>query len=173
MSFDYETVSLVRPGTDSMKSAKVRGVRRGPFENAILNKVQRDKQASVRRVVRLLALAHRIDALIRTGEVKDMADAARRLGMTRARMTQIAKLMLLAPEIQEALLTPGCRVTERKLRPIVAEPLWTRQIELWNEVKHERDTVLPDQDGTRILRRHDARAGQGTGEAERATGEAG
>ena len=146
------------------------------FQKRRRHRTQRQQEPTVGRVprvTRMLALAHKIDGMIRCGEIRDWAEAARLTGVTRARMTQIANLMLLPPEIQEALLLPGCRSTERILRPIVAEPLWTRQIELWNEVNHERDTVLPDQDGPRILRRHDARAGQGTGEAERAAGPVG
>jgi hypothetical protein len=42
-------------------------------------------------------LAHRIDAMVRTGEFRDYADAARALGLTRARITQITNLLLLAP----------------------------------------------------------------------------
>ena len=56
------------------------------------------------RATRMLALAHKIDGMIRTGELRDLADAARAIGVTRARMTQIANLLLLAPEIQEAIL---------------------------------------------------------------------
>jgi len=44
----------------------------------------------VPRVARLLALAHRIDEMIRSGELKNWAEAARLIGVTRARMTQIA-----------------------------------------------------------------------------------
>ena len=94
----------------------------------------------VPRVARTLALAHRIDAKIRTGEFLGLADAARAIGVTRARMTQIMKLLLLAAEIQEAILDlpPVMNgrdpVSERALRPIVAEPDWTRQRLLWDEV---------------------------------------
>ena len=56
------------------------------------------------RVARTLALAHRIDGMIRAGELRNLADAARAIGVTRARMTQIVNLLLLAPEIQEAIL---------------------------------------------------------------------
>ena len=93
------------------------------------------------RVTQTLALAHRMDAMIRAGELRDLADAARAIGVTRARMTQIASLLLLAPEIQEAILdlppvTNGHDpVSERLLRRIVAEPDWNRQLELWNEVR--------------------------------------
>ena len=91
----------------------------------------------VPRVARLLALAHKIDSMIRADEIPDLATTAELCGVTRARMTQIMNLMLLGPEIQEEILElqPGTRgrdvVTERHLRRIVAEPVWTRQLELW------------------------------------------
>ena len=93
------------------------------------------------RVTRTLALAHKIDGLIRAGELQDLADAARALGLSRARVTQLSALLLLAPEIQQAILdlppVTNSRdpLSERALRLIVAEPDWNRQLELWNEVK--------------------------------------
>ena len=91
----------------------------------------------VPRVARLLALAHRVDGMIRSGELKDWAEAARLIGVTRARMTQIEHLMLLAPEIQYALLhSPSSSksvgpVTERGLRRIVTEVDWREQHSAW------------------------------------------
>ena len=93
------------------------------------------------RVARMLALAHRIDEMIQAGELRDLADAARAIGVTRARMTQIMNLLLLAPKIQEAILdlppvTSGRDpVSERTLRGIVAEPDWDEQRALWSEVQ--------------------------------------
>ena len=93
----------------------------------------------VLRVVRMLALAHKIDTMIKAGEVRDLAEAARAIGVTRARVTQIANLLLLAPEIQEAILglppvTSGRDpISERALRRIVAEPEWNRQRVLWSD----------------------------------------
>ena len=92
------------------------------------------------RVTRMLALAHKIDRMVHSGECRDYAYAAQTLGLTRARITQITNLTLLAPAIQEAILdlppvTSGRDpVSERQLRPIVAEPEWNRQIELWREI---------------------------------------
>jgi hypothetical protein len=90
-------------------------------------------------VARQLALAHEIERRIRAGELDDLAQAARVFGLTRARVTQITNLLLLAPAIQEAILAmPPIghgrdTITERTLRTIVAEPVWERQIQLWNE----------------------------------------
>ena len=91
----------------------------------------------VPRVTRLLALAHRIDWMVLSGEIADYAEAARRLGFTRARVTQITNMLLLAPEIQEEILcmpptTVGRDpVTERQLRPMTAEMDWDRQVSIW------------------------------------------
>src|SRR5713101_1014372 len=92
--------------------------------------------ARVPRVARLLALAHRIDGMIRLGELRDWAEAARLIGVTRARMTQIANLLLLAPGIQEALLDsrqvrggPNL-LSERELRKILKVANWAAQRKL-------------------------------------------
>ncbi len=58
----------------------------------------------VPRISRLMALALRFDRLIKEGEIEDQADLARLGGVSRARVTQIMNLLLLAPDIQEALL---------------------------------------------------------------------
>lgn len=95
--------------------------------------------ARVPRVARHLAFAHEIERRIRAGELDDLAHAARVFGLTRARVTQIVSLTLLAPTIQEAILalppvTRGRdRITERTLRVIVAKPVWDRQMGLWRE----------------------------------------
>lgn len=51
------------------------------------------------RVAVTLALAHTIQRAIDSGEIRDQAEAARRLGLTRARLTQILDLTLLAPDV--------------------------------------------------------------------------
>ena len=95
----------------------------------------------VPRVARHLALAHEIERRVRAGELDDLAHAARVFGLTRARVTQIASLTLLAPEIQaEILAMPPVTVgrdpiTERTLRPIVAEPVWERQVGIWRSLR--------------------------------------
>ena len=95
----------------------------------------------VPRVARLLALAHRIDAMVATGELRDLAHAAAMCGVTRPRMTQIASLTLLAPAIQLQILDlpPVAKgrdpITERNLRPITAEPRWEEQIRMWQELE--------------------------------------
>ncbi|MEZ6152331.1 MAG: hypothetical protein R3C09_19700 [Pirellulaceae bacterium] len=76
------------------------------------------------RVTKLMALAIRLNQLIRDGHVTDQAELARLSHVSRARLTQIMNILQLAPDIQEAVLhlppTENGRdaVTERDLRPI-------------------------------------------------------
>ncbi|ADK85962.1 conserved hypothetical protein [Desulfarculus baarsii DSM 2075] len=101
---------------------------------------QQDQQTSpgrVPRVSRLLALAMRFQDMVDRGEVRDFADLARLGYVTRARITQIMDLTLLAPDIQEEILflpptvAGADRVKERDLRPIAAVALWPRQRKMW------------------------------------------
>lgn len=68
------------------------------------------------RAARMLALAYHIDHLVEVREIKDYAEAARRLGVTRARMTQIVNLLFLPLKIQEEILTGELTTSERALR---------------------------------------------------------
>jgi hypothetical protein len=89
------------------------------------------------RISRLMALAIRLDGLIRSGQVKDKATIARVGRVSRARVTQIMNLLFLAPDIQEQLLTLHPQVTGRApvilrdLVPIGAELDWQKQREMW------------------------------------------
>lgn len=79
-----------------------------------------------------LALAHKMQAMIDVGEVADQAELARVFGFTRARVSQIMDLTLLAPDVQERVLfgeETGCRdvTTERKLRHAVRTTSWADQ----------------------------------------------
>ena len=74
----------------------------------------------------MLALAHHIERLIEAGELSGYAEAAQCLGLTRARLTQVMSLLLLAPNTQERLLLGDLRASERALRAQVKEPAWAR-----------------------------------------------
>ncbi len=99
--------------------------------------VETEPAGQLPRVARVLALAHKIDGMVQRGELRDLADAARTLGLTRARVTQVVSLLLLAPEIQEAVLDLPLvangrdPVSERQLRLIAAEPDWSKQLFMW------------------------------------------
>ena len=72
----------------------------------------------VPRVARLMALALKLDGLIRSGVLRDHAEAARLGRVTRARVTQVMNLIHLAPDLQEALLfLPPVTAGPRPARP--------------------------------------------------------
>jgi len=105
---------------------------------------QQDQQTSpgrVPRVSRLLALAMRFQDMIDRDEVRDFADLARLGYVTRARITQIMDLTLLAPDIQEEILflpqTTAGRdpIKEKEVRAIAAIPHWHRQRKKWAETQ--------------------------------------
>ena len=82
------------------------------------------KSPTVPRLARMLALAHHLEALIESGKLRDYAHAARLLGVTRARMTQVMNLLFLPVPLQEDVLLGRVRTTERALRAALKEPVW-------------------------------------------------
>ena len=98
------------------------------------------------RVSRFLALAIRLDELVRHGHAPNFSAIARLGYVSTTRISQLMKLTLLAPDIQEAVLflPPVARgrdpVTENDLRPIAAEPDWNDQRRLWKPLIDRLDS---------------------------------
>ena len=95
----------------------------------------------VPRVARLMALALRLDELVRTGQVASYSALASLGHVTRARICQILNLLHLAPDIQEALLflPPTQRgrdaIILADLMPIAAALDWHKQRRLWRQLQ--------------------------------------
>jgi hypothetical protein len=92
-----------------------------------------------------MALAIRFEEKLQQGHVRDMAQLARLGHVSRARLTQIMNLRLLAPDIQEDLLYLP-RVLEgrslikyRDLAPIIQCPIWGEQREQWKTMLRDRN----------------------------------
>lgn len=95
------------------------------------------------RVAQMLALAHRLEGAITRGEYSDRAALARKLGLTRARVTQILDLLLLAPDLQEQILfleaVDGREpLSERMLRQALQAETWAQQRTRWRRVGEGR-----------------------------------
>jgi hypothetical protein len=94
----------------------------------------------VPRVARLMALALRLDELVRTGQVANYSALASLGHVTRARICQIMNLLHLAPDIQEALLfLPPTRrgrdpIILADLMPIAAALDWRKQRRRWRHL---------------------------------------
>ena len=107
----------------------MRSRRQGSAQGRQPNWVCAEAASPVPRITRLMALAIKFQEMINRGEVRDYADLARLGYVTRARLTQIMNLLLLAPDIQFRILhavmgdVPG----ERLLRRVVSQVLWSEQ----------------------------------------------
>jgi hypothetical protein len=104
---------------------------------AILTEPAPEPQGRPPRIARLLALALKLDALVRSGVITDYAELAWLGHISPARLTQIMVLLHLAPSIQEYILflsSGDARfVTELGLRKIAREPRWDFQRNLFDE----------------------------------------
>ena len=91
----------------------------------------------VPRVARLLALALRCEQLVAAGVIANYAALADLGHVSRARVTQIMNLLLLAPDLQEALLflprTERGRdpIHLRQLQPLTRIADWGEQRKRW------------------------------------------
>jgi hypothetical protein len=96
------------------------------------------------RITQVLALAMQFREMIRSGDARDCADLARLGGLTRERISQIMKLLWLAPEIQIDILylppTPSGRfpVSEVAIRKIANRPAWRDQHHEWLNLMQAR-----------------------------------
>src|SRR5437660_2838390 len=94
----------------------------------------------VPRLARLMALALRLEGLLRSGAVPHQAELARLGQVSRARISQILNLLHLAPDIQEQLLflprTEHGRdpIHLGQLQHIASTLEWRKQRRLWREL---------------------------------------
>ena len=107
----------------------------------------RTDEGGVPRVARLMALALRFETLIGEGRVADYSDLARLGHVSRARLTQIMNLLLLAPDLQEEILFLAPRRRGRdpirlaRLQPIALTWNWTKQRRLWKALCQSQGNV--------------------------------
>jgi hypothetical protein len=89
------------------------------------------------RTARLVALAHKLEELVRSGAIQSYGELARLGHISPARLSQIMILAQLAPVIQEYVLFLSSQedgiITELELRKIAREPRWDRQHELFDK----------------------------------------
>jgi hypothetical protein len=113
---------------------------RGSRKRSASDRGSATERGRVPRVSRLMALAMRFDELIRSGQVTGYAELARLGHVTRARLSQIASLLGLAPDIQEAILFLPRTLRGRdpiqlwQLLPIAAIPDWRKQRSRWKSL---------------------------------------
>jgi hypothetical protein len=95
------------------------------------------------RITRLMALAIHFDGLIRDGAIGDYAELARLGHVSRARITQVMNLLMLAPDIQEEILFRSRilrgddGICVRHLQPIALTPDWKNQRRMWRQLRDQ------------------------------------
>lgn len=125
------------------------------------------QQPEPQQIALLLALAYWIEWQVASGAVPCAATVARRLGLSRARITQIGDLALLGPRLQETILLAspgevGGATGERILRRTNGRGCWKLQEEVlgWETPFPLRETHRCRDPFDRRTRRCDARPGQ-------------
>jgi hypothetical protein len=89
------------------------------------------------RVTEVLALAIQFNDMVRRGVARDHADLARLGCVSQERISQIMRLLWLAPDIQQEILTlprtsrGRFHVGEVTLRRIASRMLWSEQRRIW------------------------------------------
>ncbi len=100
---------------------KIKAKKRKPEKKPdALPPAEKPSTPPVSRAARMLALAHYVERLVEEGRVKSYADAARQLGVSRARMSQILNLLNLPIPVQEGLLLGDLHLSERRIRTLAA-----------------------------------------------------
>ena len=110
--FDRNTPQAARPAPEPPRPVPQRATSDPPESPAARN----------------LALAHHIDRLIERGLVTDFAAAARMLGVSQPRLTHLMGLLLLAPEIQTAVLFDELKLGDKELRRLARVAPWEEQL---------------------------------------------
>lgn len=95
------------------------------------------------RITQVLALAIKLEDMIRRGEAKDYADLSRLSCLCGERISQIVRLNYLAPDIQlEVLYLPPTNnsrfpISETSLRKIANLLSWVDQRREWKAIKQK------------------------------------
>lgn len=88
------------------------------------------------RITRLMALAIKLEELLKTGDVPDYIALAEIYNIDRSNLTKLMNLRLLAPDIQERLLclprvqSGSDPITFKQVLPIAREQDWEKQSSL-------------------------------------------
>jgi hypothetical protein len=113
----------------------------GPCSTAVDAAHLAEGSGRLPRVTQVLALAIHFENMIEQGDAKDYADLGRLGGLCRERVSQIMRLIYLAPDIQVELLylppvpTGRYPVSETAVRKIANLLCWVEQRDQWAQLR--------------------------------------
>jgi hypothetical protein len=151
MTTPIRTITCMLPGRPQRSGRKPGKPRR--------RSIPQPSPGRIPRISRWMALALRLEQRIRQGTIGDYATLAELGHVSRARITQIMNLLLLAPDIQEALLflPPISRGRDpfllRQLQPLAALLDWRQQRCRWHTLQ-QRSYSQPHPDLTGAYHAH-------------------
>ena len=93
---------------------------------------QAPAEEPVSAAARNLAMAYKIEQWIEQGLIEDYGHAARMLGVSQVRLTHLMSLRLLAPSIQQSILSGQCETPDKQLRELARTVDWRAQLS-WSE----------------------------------------
>ncbi len=96
------------------------------------------------RLAKTLAIAHKLQGLLDSGQAKSLTEVADIIEASRPRVTQLVNLTLLAPDIQEEILFMDVSlgrdpISEHDLRKVLQSVNWQEQRRIWERIKGKRD----------------------------------
>jgi len=101
-------------------------------------------RAKLPRITHTVARALMFEHAIANGEAADFADLARLTATTRERVSQVMKMMRLAPDIQDEILRlppvrrPQRAITVPEVTAITDQIVWDDQRSSWLKLKQEK-----------------------------------
>jgi hypothetical protein len=120
---------------------------------------------------RTLAMAHRIARAVESGELRDFSDAARRIGVSQARISMVVSLTLLAPKLQKAILFEGKRIGFKLMLKLARMQDWETQLAVMETLGCRKSDLggnspirNPERETPSVSRPKSSRFGPGKGE---------
>ncbi len=139
---DVEVQCSLRPSGRARNAGETSAAPKPPMAPALA------ERGRLPRITHTMARAILFEDLLERGEATDHADLARLAAISRERVSQIMKMLWLAPDIQEEILRlpPVQRghvaITVPEVTAIAEEPLWEEQRGQWSNLKQKK--VLAD-----------------------------
>ena len=133
-----QAVNVMRTSTGSMP-LPIRGqIDLKPPEKPV--SPPRDPVLRPARVALMLVQAQKFLHMLDQGQAQDFHELASKSGLTRARVTQLINLTLLAPDIRQEILqlqsVDGIEpMTERRLRKLIGVECWEEQRRNWKKIR--------------------------------------
>ncbi|MCX6621158.1 MAG: hypothetical protein NTY38_08765 [Acidobacteria bacterium] len=143
MNPDSDMGKIVEVRCSLKRPARQRSQTADPASTALPIVDAMELRAKLPRITHTVARALMFEHAIANGEAADFADLARLTATTRERVSQVMKMMRLAPDIQDEILrlTPRRRsqraITVPEVTAIAEEIMWDDQRESWRKLKQQ------------------------------------